>query len=83
MYMEKEKKKNQQVLHLNGNLGSPRDAELATAFVSVANFQLTSSIENWSGKHLQSSISLCRFNGYQSSALTSFEDLSPTLGKLN
>lgn len=77
------RKKKKQVLHLNGNLGSPRDAELATAFVSVANFQLTSSIENRSGKHLQSSISLRRFNGYQSSALTSFEDLSPTSGKLN
>lgn len=81
MYVEKEKKN--QVLHLNGNLGSPRDADLATAFVSVANFQLTSSIENWSGKHLQSNISLCRFNGHQSSALTSFEDLSPTSRKLN
>lgn len=81
MYMEKKKKN--QVLHLNVNLGSPRDAKLAIAFVHVANFQLTSSIENWSGKHLQSSISLRRFNGYQSSALTSFDDLSPTSGKLN
>lgn len=59
-----QKKKKNQVVQLNVSLGSPRDADLATSFAHIVNFQLTSSTETWSGKHLQSSISLCRFNGY-------------------
>lgn len=61
MYMQKKIKN--QVVQLNVILGSPRDYDLATIFVHIVNFQLTSSTETWSGKHLQSSISLCSFNG--------------------
>lgn len=56
--------KENQDLRLHVSLGSTRDADLANIFVHVVNFQLTSSIKTWSGKHLQSSISSCRFNGY-------------------